>query len=86
MSDSDKLKADIKKLSAKAINAKMNLHDLSEDIADQLAQHHDGRAGGLRCVQGPRRSPSILEGGGGPGRLTGLRARPRTLQASMIQR
>ena len=32
MSDTDKLKADIKKLSAKAINAKMNLHDLSEDL------------------------------------------------------
>jgi hypothetical protein len=32
MSDSDKLKADIKKLSAKAINAKMNLHDLSEEL------------------------------------------------------
>ena len=32
MSDIDTLKADIKKLSAKAINTKMNLHDLSEDL------------------------------------------------------
>jgi hypothetical protein len=32
MSDIDTLKAEIKKLSAKAINAKMNLHDLSEDL------------------------------------------------------
>jgi hypothetical protein len=32
MSDIDALKADIKKLSAKAINMKMNLHDLSEDL------------------------------------------------------
>ena len=32
MSDIDALKADIKKLSAKAINAKMNLHDLSEEL------------------------------------------------------
>lgn len=32
MSDIEALKADIKKLSAKAINMKMNLHDLSEDL------------------------------------------------------
>ena len=32
MSDIDALKADIKKLSAKAINMKMNLHDLAEDL------------------------------------------------------
>ncbi len=32
MSDVDVLKAEIKKLSAKAIQAKMNLHDLSEDL------------------------------------------------------
>jgi len=32
MSDIDTLKADIKKLSAKAINMKMNLHDLAEDL------------------------------------------------------
>jgi hypothetical protein len=32
MSDIDSLKAEIKKLSAKAINAKMNLHDLSEEL------------------------------------------------------
>ena len=32
MSDIDALKADIKKLSAKAVTAKMNLHDLSEEL------------------------------------------------------
>ena len=32
MSDIDTLKAEIKKLSSKAINAKMNLHDLSEEL------------------------------------------------------
>jgi hypothetical protein len=32
MSDVESLKAEIKKLSAKAIQAKMNLHDLSEDL------------------------------------------------------
>jgi hypothetical protein len=32
MSDAETLKAEIKKLSAKAIQAKMNLHDLSEDL------------------------------------------------------
>jgi hypothetical protein len=32
MSDIEELKAQIKKLSAKAINAKMNLHDLSEEL------------------------------------------------------
>ena len=32
MSDIDALKADIRKLSAKATNAKMNLHDLSEEL------------------------------------------------------
>ncbi len=32
MSDLDTLKAEIKKLSAKAIQAKMNLHDLSEEL------------------------------------------------------
>jgi hypothetical protein len=32
MSEIDALKADLKKLSAKATNAKMNLHDLSEEL------------------------------------------------------
>jgi hypothetical protein len=32
MSDVDTLKAEIKKLSAGAMNAKMNLHDLSEEL------------------------------------------------------
>lgn len=32
MADIDTLKADIKKLSAKAVNMKMNLHDLAEDL------------------------------------------------------
>ena len=32
MSDIDALKAEIKKLSARAVNAKMNLHDLSEEL------------------------------------------------------
>lgn len=32
MSDIDTLKAEIKKLSAKAVNTKMNLHDLAEDL------------------------------------------------------
>lgn len=32
MSDVDTLKAEIKKLSAKAMDAKMNLHDLSEEL------------------------------------------------------
>lgn len=32
MSDPDTLKAEIKKLSTKAVQAKMNLHDLSEDL------------------------------------------------------
>ncbi len=32
MTDTETLKAEIRKLSAKATNAKMNLHDLSEDL------------------------------------------------------
>ena len=32
MSDIETLKAEIKKLSAKATNAKMNLHDLAEEL------------------------------------------------------
>jgi hypothetical protein len=32
MSSVDELKAEIKKLSAKAMNMKMNLHDLSEEL------------------------------------------------------
>lgn len=32
MSDVDGLKAEIKKLSARAMDAKMNLHDLSEEL------------------------------------------------------
>ena len=32
MSDVETLKAEIKKLSSQAINEKMNLHDLSEDL------------------------------------------------------
>ena len=37
MSDIDALKADIKKLSAKAIDMKMNLHDLAEDLPTNWA-------------------------------------------------
>lgn len=32
MSDSESIRADIKKLSAKAMQAKMDLHDLSEEL------------------------------------------------------
>ncbi len=32
MSNADELKAEIKKLSAKAMQAKMDLHDLSEEL------------------------------------------------------
>ncbi|WOJ91501.1 CCE_0567 family metalloprotein [Methylocapsa polymorpha] len=32
MSEADELKAEIKKLSAKAMQAKMDLHDLSEEL------------------------------------------------------
>ncbi|MEQ1670424.1 MAG: CCE_0567 family metalloprotein [Hyphomicrobium sp.] len=32
MSDVETLKAELKKLSARAVNAKMNLHDLSEEL------------------------------------------------------
>ncbi len=32
MSDSDSIRADIKKFSAKAMQAKMDLHDLSEEL------------------------------------------------------
>ncbi|GGF67180.1 hypothetical protein GCM10007301_28550 [Azorhizobium oxalatiphilum] len=32
MSDIETLKAEIKKLSSKSVGAKMNLHDLSEDL------------------------------------------------------
>jgi hypothetical protein len=32
MSDAETLKAEIKKLSAKAVQAKMDLHDLSEEL------------------------------------------------------
>jgi hypothetical protein len=32
MSDTDSLKAEIKKLSARAMQAKMDLHDLSEEL------------------------------------------------------
>ena len=32
MSDAETLKAEIKKLSARAMDAKMNLHDLSEEL------------------------------------------------------
>lgn len=32
MSDIDSLKAELKKLSARAVKAKMDLHDLSEDL------------------------------------------------------
>lgn len=32
MSSGDELKAEIKKLSARAMNMKMNLHDLSEEL------------------------------------------------------
>ena len=37
MSDLETLKAEIKKLSAKATQAKMDLHDLSEELPMQLA-------------------------------------------------
>jgi hypothetical protein len=38
MSDAEALKAEIKKLSARAVTAKMNLHDLAEDLPVN-AQH-----------------------------------------------
>ena len=38
MSDLDTLKAEIKKLSAKAMQAKMDLHDLSEELPMQLGE------------------------------------------------
>lgn len=37
MSDVDTLKAEIKKLSARSINMKMNLHDLAEDLPTNWA-------------------------------------------------
>jgi hypothetical protein len=36
--DADKLKAEIKKLSAQAMQAKMDLHDLSEELPINLQQ------------------------------------------------
>ena len=45
MSDIDALKAEIKKLSARATNAKMNLHDLSEELPVNWQNIMDDRAG-----------------------------------------
>ena len=41
MSDVETLKAEIKKLSAKATQAKMDLHDLSEELPLQWADDPD---------------------------------------------
>lgn len=38
MSDTDTLKAEIKKLSTQAIQAKMDLHDLAEDLPTNWTQ------------------------------------------------
>ncbi len=47
MSDLETLKAEIKKLSAKAMQAKMDLHDLSEELPLQWADDPDRSASGL---------------------------------------
>ena len=44
MSDIDALKAEIKKLSARATTMKMNLHDLSEELPISWETIPDGRA------------------------------------------
>ena len=64
MSGVDELKAEIKKLSAKATNMKMNLHDLSEELPVNwtnimsVAQETHGRlcgvGGGAQKAQGTR--------------------------------
>ncbi|MEZ0105665.1 hypothetical protein ABIF25_009247 [Bradyrhizobium elkanii] len=46
MSDRELLKAELKKLSAKALQAKMDLHDLSERTSHQLDIDHGGGAEG----------------------------------------
>ena len=54
MSDVDALKAEIRKLSARATNAKMNLHDLSRGAAGQLDVDPRCRQGGPRRLCGAR--------------------------------
>ena len=51
MSDVDTLKAEIKKLSARAMHAKMNLHDLSEELPIGLG---DDSRRGAKGAQGVR--------------------------------
>lgn len=64
MSDIESLKAEIKKLSAKATNAKMNLHDLSEElpvnwtsILDVAQATHDAFA----ALEAARKQLKLLE-------------------------
>ncbi len=47
MSSVDELKSEIKKLSAKATNMKMNLHDLSEELPINWGHHFHRRARSL---------------------------------------
>ncbi len=46
MSDVEELKAEIKKLSARAMQAKMDLHDLSEELPINWQQNQGCRAEG----------------------------------------
>ena len=54
MSDVDALKSEIKKLSARAIAAKMNLHDLAEDLPINWTTITRRRARGSRSLCGAR--------------------------------
>ena len=52
MSDVDTLKSEIKKLSAKAMQAKMDLHDLSEELPVNWTFYSFRSATYARCVRG----------------------------------
>ncbi len=75
MSDVETIRAEIKKLSAKAMQAKMDLHDLSEELPQGLetGPGHIAAAGG-RFLRRARREKDRAQGGRG-GRMTDWQTR-----------
>ncbi len=61
MSEIEALKAEIKKLSAKATQAKMDLHDLSEELPVNWQRDPRSRAARSRSIRDPGKEARPVE-------------------------
>lgn len=67
MSDIDTLKSEIKKLSARATTAKMNLHDLAEDLPinwQGIMTTAEAARDAYQALESARANLKVLESGG----------------------